>query len=92
MSDGYNKPQYHAVRSKSAHEPAIGDEFEWRGHTLKCLVGDKCSGCFFNRDHRKTLEHRTEAAEGCISHFCESEVRVDACNVKFKEEVCQAER
>ncbi len=95
MSDGFNKPQYHAVRQKSAHEPAVGEEFEWRGRHFRCVSGDGCKHCAFNRDFRKTLEHREEAADGCRGHFCEIESRADRNSVKFveiKEAPCQTEQ
>ena len=83
MSDGYNKPQYHACRSKSAHEPAIGEEVEWNGHQLVCVEGYGCHGCFFNEDFRKTKEHRVEVADVCMTYFCEADSRADRKNVKL---------
>ncbi|MBC8419052.1 MAG: hypothetical protein H8E10_10705 [Desulfobacterales bacterium] len=78
MSDGFNKPQYHATRSKSAHAPAVGEEFEWQDHTLKCVVSDGgCRKCFFN------YRFDEAKAQACFSHFCESETRQDRRNVIF---------
>jgi len=86
MSDGYNKPQYHAVRDGSSHCPAIGDVFDWNGTSLVCVKGDGCAGCFFNEDFRKTPDHREEMATGCITHFCETDTRQDCSSVKFIKE------
>ena len=80
----FNKPLYNLNNNGSAHEPAVGEEFEWRGEPLQCVVTDTvCHGCRFNSDCRKTVEHRKQAAWACVSHFCEPEKRRDKKQVKF---------
>ena len=84
MSADFNRPLYNLNGDGSADEPSVGDEFEWRGERLQCVVTETvCHGCRFNWDHRRTVEHRREAAEGCAQYFCEPEKRRDKKQVKF---------
>ena len=40
MMADFNRPLYNLNNNGSAHEPAVGEEFEWRGEPLQFVVTD----------------------------------------------------